>query len=118
MAFSDRERALAEWCRSSGAEAFAVIDRDGRTVAGSLPPHLRTELFGVVCATMFGAAAAATAELGDSLPAYVQIRTEGRQTILAPFGPQSLLCVVAGTDLSPPQILEGASHLWELGPTR
>ncbi|MEW5760137.1 MAG: roadblock/LC7 domain-containing protein [Candidatus Thermoplasmatota archaeon] len=52
----------------SGVENVAVITMDGTVMGSDLSPTLHSETFGIMCATMFGAAVTANAEIERPLP--------------------------------------------------
>lgn len=84
---------LAELKRSSSVRAIALIGRDGTPLSADLPPGTHAESFAMMCATAFGAAATACAELGNRSPIRLAISTGDTFAILAPNGPAALLAV-------------------------
>ena len=109
------EGALSEWMQRTGAAAYAVIDGDGRILAGSLPAGVRPEFFGVMGATMFGAASAASAELGAPIPTCVDVAMDGRRLVVVPFGAGAVLCAVVADSATPTSVVEAASRFGPRG---
>jgi len=82
-----------------GAVAAAFVSRDGVVLYASLPSGVPAETYAIMCATMYGAAAAANAELGRSPPERLVLEGGGVTTIVVGCGPDALL--VAAVDPSP-----------------
>jgi len=73
------------------AVAVTLVSRDGVVLYASLPSGVPAETYGIMCATMYGAAAAANAELGRSPPERLVLHGGGATTIVVGCGPYALL---------------------------
>lgn len=102
---------IEAWAREVGVEAYALVDADGRTIAGRLSETVPLELFGVMCATMFGAASAAGATLGDDTPVSLSVSFAGGELTVAPLGTRTLLCAMLPPSVSPTLLVDFAARL-------
>lgn len=76
------------------ALAVALVSRDGLVLHASLPAGVYAETFSIMCATVFGAAAAAHLELHQALPGWVVLEGPETRTFLVRSGSGSLLVAV------------------------
>lgn len=74
--------------------ATAWVSRDGRVLSANLPAGPYAEPFAVMCATMFGAAAAGNAELQRGPPVRVVTEGDDSRTLIVRAGEKALLVVV------------------------
>ncbi len=77
-----------------GSTATAVISRNGGVLFAELPAGMFAETFAIMCATVFGAAGAAAAELGRSPPRQIILEGSGSRTVLVGNGGTTLLVAV------------------------
>jgi predicted regulator of Ras-like GTPase activity (Roadblock/LC7/MglB family) len=74
--------------------ATALLSRDGAVLSADLPASGWAETFGLLCATAFGAAAAANAELGRRPPERIEVRGPDSTVFIVGCGPSALLVAV------------------------
>jgi len=91
MALKAALRSLRQKC---GALASAVISRDGLIIAADVPEGVSRETFGIMCATLLGAASTAHSELKIGTPVHVIVDSEDAKMILAGAGRKALLVAV------------------------
>lgn len=89
------------------ARASAVVSRDGVVQGADLPVPESTETYGVLCATVLGAAAMALRGVGQAPPARIVIEGGDSRTYIVPSGGNALLAVVSDLSLDP-------SAAWEI----
>jgi len=86
-------RALRQSC---GAIASAVISRDGLVIAADVPEGVSMETFGIMCATLLGAASTAHSELRVGTPHHVIVEAEDTKMVLVGAGRKALIVAVIG----------------------
>ncbi|MGA9839576.1 MAG: roadblock/LC7 domain-containing protein [Thermoplasmata archaeon] len=86
--------------------ATALVSRDGRVLSADLPGGLYAETFAVMCATMFGAAAAGNAELHRAPPQRIVIEGEDSKAIIARTDGNALLVLVVDRSVDLPLVLD------------
>ncbi len=86
-------RALRQNC---GAIASAVVSRDGLVIAADLPEGVSMETFGIMCATLLGAASTAHSELRVGTPQHVIVEAEDTKMVLVGAGRKALIVAVIG----------------------
>ena len=84
-------RALRE---EFGAFASAIVSRDGLIMAGDIPEDVSGETFGIMCATLLGAASTAHSELKTGTPNGVVVDSEDSTMILVGAGRKALIVAV------------------------
>ncbi|OGD47998.1 MAG: hypothetical protein A3K76_02710 [Euryarchaeota archaeon RBG_13_57_23] len=84
-------RALRQSC---GAIASAVVSRDGLVIAADLPDGVSMETFGIMCATLLGAASTAHSELRVGTPQRVIVESEDTKMVLIGAGRKALIVAV------------------------
>ncbi|OGS56308.1 MAG: hypothetical protein A3K60_07630 [Euryarchaeota archaeon RBG_19FT_COMBO_56_21] len=86
-------RALRQNC---GAIASAVVSRDGLVIAADVPEGVSMETFGIMCATLMGAASTAHSELRAGTPQRVIVESEDTKMVLVGAGRKALIVAVIG----------------------
>jgi predicted regulator of Ras-like GTPase activity (Roadblock/LC7/MglB family) len=86
--------------------AVALVSHDGRLLSAHMPAGAYTETFAVMCATIFGAAAAGNAELRRAPPERVVVEGGDSKTIVARADGNALLVVVVDGSRDLPQVLD------------
>lgn len=86
-------RALRQSC---GAFASAVISRDGLVIAADVPEGVSMETFGIMCATLLGAASTAHSELRVGTPVHVIVESEDAKMVVVGAGRKALIVTVVG----------------------
>jgi predicted regulator of Ras-like GTPase activity (Roadblock/LC7/MglB family) len=86
-------RALRQSC---GAFASAVVSRDGLVIAADVPEGVSMETFGIMCATLLGAASTANSELRVGTPLHVVVESEDAKMIVVGAGRKALIVTVIG----------------------
>jgi predicted regulator of Ras-like GTPase activity (Roadblock/LC7/MglB family) len=92
-----------------GAEAAAVIGRDGLVVASDIPSSVSRETFSIMCATILGAAMTAATELKKAPPKRVVLESDDTRIVILEAGRRRMLVVVAAADADPDDV-EAASE--------
>ena len=88
--------ALRALRQSAGATASAVISRDGLIIAADVPEGVSMETFGIMCATLLGAASTAHSELRIGTPLHVVVESEDAKLIVVGAGRKALIVAVVG----------------------
>lgn len=96
---------LTDVKHQTGAVAAALISPDGRILQAELPSDVYGETFAIMCATIFGAAANANAQLGLPRPESATWEVPGARAVILRTASETLLVVVAPTD-DPSRVLE------------
>jgi predicted regulator of Ras-like GTPase activity (Roadblock/LC7/MglB family) len=86
-------RALHQSC---GAIASAVVSRDGLVIASDVPEGVSNETFGIMCATLLGAASTAHSELRVGTPQHVIVESEDTKMVVVGAGRKALIVAVLG----------------------
>ncbi len=82
--------------QSCGAIASAVVSRDGLVIAADVPEGVSMETFGIMCATLLGAASTAHSELRIGTPGHVVVDSEDAKMIVVGAGRKALIVTVIG----------------------
>ncbi len=88
--------ALRALRQSSGAIASAVISRDGLIIAADVPEGVSMETFGIMCATLMGAASTAHSELRIGTPLHVVVESEDAKMVVVGAGRKAVIVAVIG----------------------
>src|SRR5512137_1653884 len=91
-------RALRQNC---GAIASAVVSRDGLVIASDVPEGISNETFGIMCATLLGAASTAHSELRIGTPNHVMVDSEDAKMLVVGAGRRALIVAVIGRKSDP-----------------
>src|SRR5512136_2207845 len=105
--------ALRELRQSCGAIASAVISRDGLIIAADVPEGVSKETFGIMCATLLGAASTAHSELRIGTPIHVTVESEDAKMIVVGAGRKALIVTVIGRKGNPALALKKLDDLSE-----
>jgi len=89
---------LADLKNRVGAIATALVLRNGAVVHAEMPEGSYADTFAVMCATVLGAAATASVEVGRALPERIVVEGRDSRLILVAAGSKALL--VAAVDAS------------------
>ena len=103
-------RALRQSC---GAIASAVISRDGLVIAADVPEGVSMETFGIMCATLLGAASTANSELRIGTPIHVTVETEDAKMLVVGAGRRALIVTVIGRKSDPVATLKKLDEIAE-----
>ena len=85
----------------TGAEAAAVINRDGAIVASALPPSVSPETFSIMCAAILGAGMTAATEFHHSAPYRVVLESKDSLILITEIGRRAMLVLVVPPERSP-----------------
>jgi predicted regulator of Ras-like GTPase activity (Roadblock/LC7/MglB family) len=77
-----------------GAMASAIVSRDGLIMAGDMSEDVSGETFGIMCATLLGAASTAHSELRIGTPIGVMVESEDSMMIVVGAGRKALIVTV------------------------
>ena len=91
--------------------AAALLSRDGTVLYADVLGNGWVETFGLLCATAFGAAATASAELGRAPPERVTVSGPDASAVLLAVGRTALLVVVVPTGADDASVWERARAL-------
>jgi predicted regulator of Ras-like GTPase activity (Roadblock/LC7/MglB family) len=106
MAAADPSAMVKDLQARVSAIGSALISRNGLVLWGELPSGMYAETFGVMCATIFGAAATANHELGRTLPENIGIAGGDSTMIITPCGAKAILVVVLDREADPRRALD------------
>ncbi len=81
-----------------GAFASAIVSRDGLIIASDIPDDVSSETFGIMCATLLGAACTANSELKTGAPLGVVVESEDSIMILVGAGRKALIVAAMPRD--------------------
>ena len=81
------------------AKASAIVSRDGLIIAGDVPEGISGETFGIMCATLLGAASTAHSELRIDTPTRVVVESEDSVMVVMGAGRKALLVTVVPGDV-------------------
>ena len=96
-----------------GAVASAVVSRDGLVIASDVPEGVSMETFGIMCATLLGAACTAHSELRVSSPQHIIVESEDTKMILVGAGRKALIVAVIGRKGDVAQVLKKLDEMAE-----
>ncbi|UCE81032.1 MAG: roadblock/LC7 domain-containing protein [Methanobacteriota archaeon] len=74
-----------------GAFASAIVSRDGLIMAGDIPDDISAETFGIMCATLLGAASTAHSELKVGTPQGIVAESDDAMMIIVGAGRKALI---------------------------
>jgi len=77
-----------------GAIASAIVSRDGLVIAADMSEEVSGETFGIMCATLLGAASTAHSELRIGTPIGVMVESEDSMMIVVGAGRKALIVTV------------------------
>jgi len=77
-----------------GVLGAALVSREGMVQYSDLPVGVHQETFGIMVATMVGAAKAANSELDRSTPSKVIVDSPEGRVVVVTAGPKNILSVV------------------------
>lgn len=80
--------------KAAGAEAAAIVSRDGSVMGADLPPSVSRETFAIMCATIHGAGMTVSTELRRSNPARIVLDTVEGRLLIAEAGRRALVVLV------------------------
>lgn len=103
-AVADVSHALLDLKQRVDGVATALIGRDGAVLSACLPEDAYAETFAILCATAFGAASAASIELGRACPERIVIDGPDSRTIIVASGPHALVAAVVHTSQEPSSV--------------
>jgi len=103
-------RALRQSC---GSIASAVVSRDGLIIAADVPEGVSMETFGIMCATLLGAASTANSELRIGTPIHVTVETEDAKMLVVGAGRKALIVTVVGRKGDPALALKKLDEIAE-----
>ncbi|MGA8542716.1 MAG: roadblock/LC7 domain-containing protein [Thermoplasmata archaeon] len=89
-----------------GATATALVGRNGVVLFAEMPEGTYAETFAIMCATIFGAGAAANSELRLSAPERVVFECESSTTVIVGCGETALLVAVVDRSVDPSRALD------------
>ncbi len=82
--------------KKEGVSGVAILDKEGNVLEGDLPPSVHVETFGIMCATIVGAANSVNSELNRSSVGKTIIDSDQGRIIIANSGKDLVLAVVIG----------------------
>ena len=94
----------------AGAEAVAVINRDGGVVAATLPGGVSQETFSIMCAAILGAGMTAATELHHAAPARVILESRDATILIEEIGRRAMLVLVVPPERSPESLATAISR--------
>ncbi len=103
----DMVRALKD---VSGAEAVAVINRDGGVVAAALPADVSQETFSIMCAAILGAGMTAATEFRHAAPNRVTLESKDSTILIEEVGRRAMLVLVVPPERSPASLATAISR--------
>jgi len=86
--------------QACGANAMAVVSRDGVVIAADMPKGVAKETFSIMCATILGAGMTAANELGKAPPSRIVLDSNDLHILIVESGRRSMVVAVmpAGSD--------------------
>jgi predicted regulator of Ras-like GTPase activity (Roadblock/LC7/MglB family) len=87
-----------------GANALAVVSRDGAVIAADMPKGVAKETFSIMCATILGAGMTAANELGKSPPSRIVLDSEDLQILIVESGRRSMIVAAMPPGSDPYQV--------------
>jgi len=94
-----------------GADALAVVSRDGVIIAADLPEGISRETFSIMCATIMGAGMTAANELGRTPPARVIMDSRDLQMVILESGRRSMIVAVMPPGSNPRLVMHELENL-------
>ncbi len=80
--------------QACGAEALAVVSRDGIVIAADMPKGVAKETFSIMCATILGAGMTAANELGRTPPSRIFLESSDLDILILESGRRSMIVAV------------------------
>lgn len=80
--------------QSIGANALAVVSRDGVVIAADMPKDVAKETFSIMCATILGAGMTAASELGKTPPSKVHLQSDDLEILIVESGRRAMVVAV------------------------
>jgi len=74
-----------------GANAMAIVSRDGVIITADLPDNMSKETFSIMCATIMGAGMTAAHELGRTPPAKVVMDSKDLRLFIVESGRRAMI---------------------------
>jgi predicted regulator of Ras-like GTPase activity (Roadblock/LC7/MglB family) len=111
MAVAGARTELAAMREQLHARAAALVRADGSVVVADLPAATYVETFAIMCATAFGSAAAALAEVDRPAPDRVRVDGPDAQLLLLRVGPATILALVLDRDVAV-DVAVAAAEAW------
>lgn len=105
--------ALRSLRSSCGSVASAVISRDGLVIAADMPEGVSMETFGIMCATLLGAASTANSELRVGTPQNVIVESEEAKMVVVGAGRKALIVAVLSKKADPALAVKKLSEMAE-----
>jgi predicted regulator of Ras-like GTPase activity (Roadblock/LC7/MglB family) len=106
IGWADANGVLREVRARLGGSAAALVSANGGVLAADLPAGVSAETFGVMCATILGAATVAHRELAHDEPGQVHLLSVDAQTLILEAGRGTLLVIVLDRAADPKRVLE------------
>lgn len=94
----------------AGAEAVAVIKRDGGVVAAALPSGVSQETFSIMCAAILGAGMTAATEFHHTAPHRVILESKDSTILIQEIGRRAMLVLVVPPERSPESLATAISR--------
>jgi len=91
MSLDDEVRRTRQAC---GADAMAIVSRDGVVISADMPKGVAKETFSIMCATILGAGMTAAGELGKSPPSRVVLDSNDLRILIVESGRRSMIVAV------------------------
>jgi len=91
MSLVDEVRKARQDC---GANAMAIVSRDGVVIAADMPKGVAKETFSIMCATILGAGMTAANELGKAPPSRVVLDSDDLRIFIVESGRRSMVVAV------------------------
>ncbi|MFO8110080.1 MAG: roadblock/LC7 domain-containing protein [Thermoplasmata archaeon] len=89
---------IFEEISNMGARGLALVSRDGMVHYSDLPGNVHEETFGIMVATLVGAAKTANTELDMSSPSKIIIDSVEGRVVTSSIGKDHIITVVVGQD--------------------
>jgi len=86
--------ALVQQIRDAGAQAAAVVSRDGSVLAADLPPGVSRETFSIMCATIHGASMTVSSQIRREAPRRIVLDSASGSVVIMEAGRRALVVVV------------------------
>ena len=93
--------AMVQQIREAGAQAVAVVSRDGSVLAADLPPNVSRETFSIMCATIHGASMTVSNEIRRGAPKRITLDSPNGSVVIMEAGRRALVVVVLPEGSSP-----------------
>lgn len=90
--------------QACGANALAVVSRDGLVIAADMPKGVAKETFSIMCATILGAGMTAANELGKSPPSRIVLDSDDLHILILESGRRSMVVAVMPPGSDPYQV--------------